>query len=130
MADPQPALLPPALREACLFPPALRIAEEDLAGNRKDPRIAEPLEERRQEIRRNPHVAVQQNHHIVLRGLDAGIRAATKAEVPLEHHHPHLGEALADEIGAAVGRAIVDHDDLVPWVVLGRRDDGRQVLLQ
>ena len=81
VADAQAAVLPPALREAGLLAELGRVAEEDLAGDGEDLGIAEAFQQRRQEIRRHAHVAVQQHHDVVLGGAEAGIGAAAEAQV-------------------------------------------------
>ena len=81
VADAQAAVLPPALREAGFFADFGRVGEEDLAGDGEDFGIAEALQQRRQEIGSHPHVAVQQDHDVVLRRAEAGIGSAAEAQV-------------------------------------------------
>jgi hypothetical protein len=79
----QAAILPPALRQAGLFAQLGRVAKEDLARDGEDTLVAEAFEERREEVRRYLHVAVQQHHDVVLRSAESGVRAATEPEIPV-----------------------------------------------
>ena len=81
MAHAQRAILPPALSQAGFFAALRRVAEEDLAGDGEHRFVGEAGEQRREEIRLDAHVAVQQHDDIVLRGAESGVRAAAEAEV-------------------------------------------------
>ena len=59
MAHAQTAILPPSLGQTGFFAALSRVAEEDLAGNRKDPFIGEAIEQRLEEIRLDPHIAIE-----------------------------------------------------------------------
>ena len=122
VAHAQAAVLPPALRQAGLFAHLGRVAEEDLAGDRENFGIAEAFEQRRQEIRRHPHVAVQQHHDVVPGGAEPGVRSAAEAQVLRQRQHlDTAGNARAHEIRAAIRRAVIHHDDLVVRVAGQRR---------
>ncbi len=77
----QTAILPPSLRETGLFAQLGRVAKEDLARDGEDALVAEAFEERRQEVRRYLHVAVQQHDDVVLRGAEAGVGASAETEI-------------------------------------------------
>jgi hypothetical protein len=130
MPHAQASILPPALRQPGLFAHAGRVAKEDLAGDRKHIRVREAFEERRQEIGRHPHIAVQQHHDAIPGGANAGVGAAAKAQVLGERQQPHLRKPLGHEGRAAVGGTIVHHHDFVPGVAGQRGNHRRQVLLQ
>jgi len=53
------AVLPPALRQPSLFANFIGVAEKDLAGNGEDAGICKSFEQRRDEIGRDAHIAVQ-----------------------------------------------------------------------
>ena len=90
MRDPQPAILPPCLRQPGLFAALGFVAQEDLAGDGEDAVIGEAVEQRLQKIRLHPHVAVQQHHDVVLRGTEARVRAAAEAQILFERKQLHL----------------------------------------
>src|ERR1035438_9628982 len=126
----QAAILPPALRQSCLFAQLSRIAEENLARDGEHALVAETFDERRQEIRRHLHIAVQQHDDVVPGGAESGIRAAAKTEIPLERQHLHVRKRPPHELGAAIRRPIVDHDDLVFRIVGQGGDYRREVALE
>ncbi len=69
MADSKTALLPPHFGEACLFPQFGGIGEKDLAGDGENFFIGESVQKWLKEIPIDTHIAVEQNHDVVPRGL-------------------------------------------------------------
>ena len=78
----------------------------------------------------HPHVAVQQHHDIVPGGAKARVRAAAETQVRGQGQQFHLRKRGAHEIGAAIGRAVVHHDDFVFRIAGQGGGDRGQVLLQ
>ncbi len=130
VAHPQAAILPPALGEPGFLAHPGGIAEKNLAGDGEDQRIVEAFQQRRKETRVHPHVAVQQHHDIVPGGAKARVRAAAETQVRGQGEEFHLWKRGADEIGAAIGAAVVHHDDLVFRIAGSGGGDRGQVLFQ
>ena len=128
MADAELAVLPPALRQAGFLARLGGVGEKDLAGNGEDQRIAKAFEQRGQEVRRHPHIAVQQDHDVVGGGPESGIGAAAEAEVLFERYQLHLGKVAEHELGAAIPGAVIHHHDFVGRIARQGGDDGGQVL--
>ena len=76
---------PPSSHQPCVRPVSSRrlagIAEKDLAGDGEDFVVGEAVEQRREEIGLDAHVAVQQHDDVVPRGAKAGVRSAAEAEI-------------------------------------------------
>ena len=107
---------PPSSHQPCVRP----VSSRSLLGSLKKIwqetaktfAIGEAFEQRREEVGRHAHVAVEQHDDVVPGCAEAGVRAAAEAEIRGQRQHLHRGKCLAHELGAAVGRAVVDHDDL------------------
>src|SRR5689334_12234336 len=86
--DPMPhterATFPPALGEARLFAQLSGIAEEDLARDGKYSCVLERFEQRLQETRLGTHVAVEEDHDVVLGRFASGVGAAAEAAIFFE----------------------------------------------
>jgi len=125
MGDAQSSVAPPAAGEAGLFAALRLVAEEYLAGDGKDLVVGKAFEQRLEEVRLDAHVAVEENHDVVLRGAEAGVRAASEAEVLFERKHADFGVMRAQPVGGAVGRAVVDDQDFAAGMVFDRFEPGR-----
>ena len=130
VAHAQSAVFPPALREAGFLAKLGGVAEKDLARDGEDAGFAEAIEKRRQKIRGHAHVAVQQDDDAVLRGAEARVRSAAEAEILFQRDQLHLGKSPADELGAAVGRSVIDDDDFVGGVCGESFDYRWQILFE
>src|SRR5262249_25956826 len=113
MPHTQPAVLPPCLSKSGLLARLAGIAEEDLAGYGEHIRIAESFEQWREEIRLDPHIAVEEHDHVVARFAESRVRSAAKSEIGGQRQHADRGECRAYKVGAAIRRTVVDHDHLV-----------------
>ena len=111
MADAKCPLLPPAFSQSGLLAELLGIGEEDLAGDGEDFLVGEPVQQWCEKIALHSHVAVEQHDDVVPRGAEACVRSAAEAEILFERDHANLRKGLAEKLGAAVGRSVVDHDD-------------------
>ena len=130
MAHAQAAILPPALRQAGFFAQLGRVGEEDLAGDGEHIGVVEAFQQRREEIGRHPHIAVQQDHDVVFRRAESGVGAAAESQVARQRHQLDLRETGADKLRAAICGAVVHHHDLVVRIARQGGDDGRQILFQ
>src|SRR6185295_1434491 len=92
VADPQRAILPPSLCQPGLLPNSIGIGEEYLAGDGEYLFISESGQQRRQETRPHPHVAIQEHNDIVRGRSKTGVRAATEPQVPVHRQNLHAGE--------------------------------------
>src|SRR5687767_15356285 len=118
MADTKLAARPRGLRQAGFFTNFIRIAEKNLTRDGEHQIVREGAEQRREEVALHAHVGVEENDDLVLCSAEARIRSAAKALIPREPKHAYGRKCFLDEIGAAVGRAIIDYDDLVVCVAL------------
>ena len=128
----QPAVLPPALRQAGLFAAACRVAEEDLAGHREYLVIGEAIQQRREEIAA-PRAC----------RCSAGPRCRFwRPRKPAFDPPPKprfcsaaralgpAGNARARNSALPSVGAVIDDDDFIVRVPGERLEHGRQVLLQ
>jgi len=76
------------------------------------------------------HVAVEQHHDVVPGGANTRIGTTAEAQIARQCDELDLRERGPDEIGAAVGRAVVDHHDFVIGIAGQGFDHRGQVLLQ
>src|ERR1019366_9874291 len=102
MPHAQPAILPPALREAGLLANFVRIPKEDLAGDGEDQGVAEALKQRSQKAGVHAHVVVEQHHDFVPGGANTRIGTTAEAQVARKREERDLRERGPDEVGAAV----------------------------
>ncbi len=113
MAHAQAAILPPALRQAGFFAQLGRVAEEDLAGDGEHIGVVEAFQQRREEIGRHPHIAIQQDHDFVFRRAESGVRSAAESQVRGSATSLTCGKRGAHELRAAIFRPVVHYHDLV-----------------
>src|ERR1700730_761849 len=102
MAHPQAAILPPSLSETGFLPNLLGIAEKDLAGYSEHFFVVKCIEQRRQKMLLNPHVAVEEHDDVIFRRAKTSVRAASETEVVIERQQSDRGKMLADECRAAI----------------------------
>ncbi len=130
MPHAQAAILPPALGETGLLADFVRVREEDLAGDGEDLGIAEAFEQRSEKAGGHAHVVVEQHHDAVPGGANTRIGTTAEAQIARQREERDLRERGSDEIGAAVGGAVVDYHDFV-FGIAGQGFDHRgEVLLQ
>src|SRR5579871_4918405 len=130
MADTEIAPLPPKFGESGFFANLIGIGKENLAGDRKHLCVSEAVEQGLEEIRFDAHVAIEQNDDIVAGGAEPSVRSTAEAEIVFQRDHANLRESLANEVGAAIGRTIVDHDDFASGDALRGGDYGRQIFFE
>ncbi len=107
------SVLPPGLGQAGLLAQFIRIAEEDLARDREYALIGEGVEQRRQEVWLHPHIAIEQDHDVVLGRAKAGIRSAPETEITFERQHTHGREVLLQKVRAAVLGPVIHNNNFV-----------------
>ena len=113
MPDAQRSIFPPGLRQAGLFAQLVWVAEKDLARHGKYGFVGEGLQQWWKKVGFHAHVAVQQDHDVIFRRAKAGIRSAAESKVAIESQHAHGREVFAQELRAAVFRAVIHDDNFV-----------------
>ena len=81
VAEAQMTIVPSGLRQARLFALLGWIAEKNLTGDREHQFIGEAIEQGREELRIDAHVAIEQDDDVILCRLKSGIGASAEAEV-------------------------------------------------
>ena len=115
------AVMTAARTEGCprVPDPVGAVGEEDLAARRPDSGPICRCNERGEEPRFRDHVVVEQEHGACAaleRGRDAGVDAAREARVAAQPDEVDSRKGGSDGVGAAVGRRVVDDDDVgVGW---------------
>ena len=101
------------LRQPCLFAILSRVGEENLAGHSENIRFRKSLQQRREKIGRNPHVAIQQDNNVVACFAKAPIRSTTKAEILCQGNQLHTGKSRSYKFGAPVAAPVIHHNHFV-----------------
>ena len=126
----QVAVPPEGFGEAGFFAAFGRVAQEDLAGDGKYCFIGKAIEQRPQKVRFHPHVAVEQDHNIVLRCPETSVRPAAEAEVFRQCDQLHLRVVTTYPLCAAIGGTVIDQHYFAARMMPDRRHPRGQKALQ
>ena len=129
MAHFQAAILPPALRQSRSLRGAWRIAKK-IWQETANTRSSRKPSSRAAGNPARPACRCSTTPRCRFSRRGIRLRSAAEAQIAVERQQFHLRKRLAHEFGAAIGRTVIDYDNLVDPDCREGRDHRRQVPLQ
>ncbi len=121
MPDPQPALLPPALRKAGLLAQLAGSVKKIWQATANTFSSANPSSSGARKSLSTRISLLSSTTMSCSRLAKAFVRSAAESEIFLERDQPYLREMFTHKLGAAVARAVIDNDDFASGTLLQPR---------